>query len=436
MPGESQRPDTWREATLSSIAEVRFSSVDKITHPSEESVRLCNYIDVYDNDYITSHLEFMRASATRPEIAKFGLQVGDVIITKDSETPDDIGIPAVVDYAAPDLVCGYHLGLIRPNHDEVDSTFLAKQLSHHRIARYFGTQANGLTRYGLPIGAVNNTPLWLPEHNEQKAIGLVLRLVDEAIAKTEAVVAKLKHVRAGLLHDLLTRGLDEHGRIRDPIAHPEQFQDSPVGRIPTEWRIESLAGLFDMQLGKMLSPKAKGGGNLRPYVGNRHVLWERCDCTDMEYMDFTGEERSKFALRAGDLLVCEGGEVGRTALWRGEIAQCYFQKAIHRLRPKDDRILPEYMLAFMKRAAGLGAFTNLTSQTSIAHLTQEKLALLSVALPPREEQSMLVATWSTVQAEQDSNEELLGKLTLLKSGLMADLLTGRVRVPEEIVVAP
>ena len=68
----------------------------------------------------------------------------------------------------------------------------------------------------------------------------MLDTVDEAIAKTEAVIAKLKQVRAGLLHDLLTRGLDENGQLRDPIAHPEQFQDSPLGRIPREWTVVSL----------------------------------------------------------------------------------------------------------------------------------------------------------------------------------------------------
>ena len=72
------------------------------------------------------------------------------------------------------------------------------------------------------------------------AIAAVLETVDEAIAKTEAVIAKLKQVRAGLLHDLLTRGLDENGQLRDPVAHPEQFQDSPLGRIPREWEIEPV----------------------------------------------------------------------------------------------------------------------------------------------------------------------------------------------------
>ena len=74
--------------------------------------------------------------------------------------------------------------------------------------------------------------------------------MDEAIAKTEAVIAKLKQVRAGLLHDLLTRGLDEHGQLRDPVAHPEQFQDSALGWIPKEWKLLPLSEIADVDRGK------------------------------------------------------------------------------------------------------------------------------------------------------------------------------------------
>src|SRR6266436_6180486 len=96
-------PSDWLEVSLSTVADASFSSVDKKSHAGEVPVRLCNYIDVYKNEYITGELAFMRATATRSEIAQFGLRLGDVIITKDSETPDDIGIATLVDYAAPDL---------------------------------------------------------------------------------------------------------------------------------------------------------------------------------------------------------------------------------------------------------------------------------------------------------------------------------------------
>src|SRR6266571_2332466 len=108
MPSEVC-PTDWQELPLSSVADASFSSVDKKSHAGEQPVRLCNYIDVYKNEYITDDLPFMRATATRSEIAQFGVRLADVIITKDSETPDDIGIPALADYSAPDLVCGYHL---------------------------------------------------------------------------------------------------------------------------------------------------------------------------------------------------------------------------------------------------------------------------------------------------------------------------------------
>jgi restriction endonuclease S subunit len=375
LTSESQRPDNWREATLSSIAEVRFSRVDKLTHSSQEPVRLCNYIDVYNNDYITSHLEFMRASATRPEIAKFRLQVGDVIITKDPETPDDIGIPAVVDYAAPDLVCGYHLGLIRPNRDEVDSTFLAKQLSHHRIARYFGRQANGLTRYGLPIGAVNNTPLWLPELCEQKAIGLVLCLVDETIAKTEAVIAKLKQVRAVLLHDLLTRGLNKHGQLRDPIAHLEHFQDSSLGRIPYTWRIGQLREVADIASGVTLGRNLNEAGTLElPYLRVANVQDGYLNLADVKTVRIFPGELDRFRLRRGDVLMNEGGDydkLGRVTVWEDQIPVCLHQNHVFRVRCRPDVFNCYFLAAVSGSEIGKRYFLQSSKQsTNLASSTQ------------------------------------------------------------------
>ena len=96
-PSDPGCPPGWKEVPLTSVADIRFSGVDKVSRSGETPVRLCNYIDVYDNDYITAGMNFMRATATCAEIERFGLQIGDVIITKDSETPDDIGVPAVVD---------------------------------------------------------------------------------------------------------------------------------------------------------------------------------------------------------------------------------------------------------------------------------------------------------------------------------------------------
>jgi type I restriction enzyme, S subunit len=423
-------PDDWRAKALFSVAEPRFSSVDKLTHGSEEPVRLCNYTDVYNHDYITGDLEFMRASATQPEIDRFGLRIGDVIITKDSETPDDIGIPAVVDYTAPDLVCGYHLALLRPDQAQVDPTFLAKQLRHVRLARYFGQQSNGLTRYGLPIAAVNNAPLWLPELGEQKAAGAILRLVDEAIAKTEAVIAKLRQVRAGLLHDLLSRGLDQNDQLRNPIAHPEQFQPSPLGHIPKEWVVAPLRHFLDsVEYG--ISTSLSSEGNL-PVLRMNNLAGGEASLDDLKFA--TREVPKTLLLRRGDVLFNRTNSyehVGRTGIWRGQLPVATFASYLVRLDPAPARLTSEFLNLVLNMPESQQRMRRYaTPAVQQVNINPTQLQLMHVAAPKLVVEQERIAAVANESARPLAAEiaELV-KLLALKSGLMTDLLTGRVRVP-------
>ena len=210
-------PRGWKRKSLTDVASVAVSNVDKKFRPRERSVRLCNYVDVYRHERVDDSVAFMVATASEAEIGRFGLSTGDVVITKDSETPDDIGIPTVVGSIGSDVVCGYHLALIRP-HEVADPTFLAKQLAAERTQRYYAIQANGTTRYGLSIASIGDTPVWLPELAEQRRIAEILDTLDEAIRKTEQVIAKLDQVKQGLLHDLLTRGIDPTASCATPCA--------------------------------------------------------------------------------------------------------------------------------------------------------------------------------------------------------------------------
>ncbi len=221
----------------------------------------------------------------------------------------------------------------------------------------------------------------MPPLPEQRKIAHILTTVDDLIDRTEALIAKLRAIKQGLMHDLMTRGVDEHGQLRPPREEaPELYKELAVGWVPREWQICLAGDVFDMRLGKMLSKASKTGQNSFPYIANRNVQWDYIDLSSLDEMDFTEMERERYALEPGDLLICEGGEVGRTAIWQGEMANCYFQKAIYRLRPKDDRVLPTYMLSYMRFAANIGRLFHYTSQSSIAHLTGEKLVLLPIAL--------------------------------------------------------
>ena len=357
------------------------------------------------------------------------VQQGDVLITK-AGPRDRVAVVVHVTSKPRRIIVSGKMIALRPRPDAVVPQVLCGVLGLRRIQDYIHGRTTGMaeSQVNFANGVVLDANVRVPvEIAEQSRIAEILDTLDAAIRETEAVVAKLRQVKAGLLHDLLTRGLDEHGQLR----HPEQFQDSPLGRIPKDWDIVPLGQTFDMQLGKMMSKDAKRGRRPLPYLGNRGVQWEHADLSAMEFMDFTEEEEVKFRLLPGDVLVCEGGEVGRAAIWQGELDRCCFQKALHRLRPKTQDTLAEFLLMFMRRAVDLGLLQNYTSQTSIAHLTQEKFAMVPFLSPKPDEQRAISKTFREWNTRISTQEAELSKLHCLKRGLSHDLLTGRVRVKLE-----
>jgi type I restriction enzyme S subunit len=197
-------PNKWKLRHLEECAEILFSNVDKKTNKKEKPVLLCNYTDVYYNDYITSILNFMNATATSAEIDKYTLKKGDVIITKDSETPDDIAVPAFVSEDLKNVICGYHLALIRPDRNILLGEYLSKLLQLQIYRYYFFTLANGVTRFGLTTKATLQALISLPSLEEQKKIAAVLSACDKEIDLLTQKLDALKTQKKGLMQKLLT----------------------------------------------------------------------------------------------------------------------------------------------------------------------------------------------------------------------------------------
>ena len=159
------------------------------------------------------------------------------------------------------------------------------------------------------------------------------------------------------------------------------FRDSYFSN-SQDWKKEKLVELFEIKLGKMLSPKSRQGISPRKYLRNINVQWGRIDISDIKEMDFDEKEFEKYHLLDGDLLICEGGEVGRSAIWHEEVADCCYQNAIHRLRPLSDKLMPEVLMHYMFYAAQHGILARFTGQSTIAHLPAERLGLIEVFVPP------------------------------------------------------
>ncbi len=208
-------PAHWEVRRLRTISEMRVSNVDKHTKENEQPVRLCNYVDVYKNDRIRSEMVFMQATATENEIEHFRLQSGDVLITKDSETWNDIGVPALVENAQDDLISGYHLALLRPLSESVLGEYLFRTLQSKAITYQFHVKANGVTRYGLSHNAIKSVRLPVPPLAEQAAIAAYLdgetARIDAAAARARRQIELMREYRERLIADVVTGKLDVRG---------------------------------------------------------------------------------------------------------------------------------------------------------------------------------------------------------------------------------
>ena len=223
-------PEHWGATRLKRISDVRLSNVDKHTVEGQQAIKLCNYVDVYKNNRITSKIDFMVASASDEQITRLTLAKGDVIITKDSETPSDIGVPALVDEGISDLVCGYHLALIRPTSSL--GQYLSYLFQSHFVRAVFEIEATGMTRYALGKYSIENLSFTAPTVDEQSAIASFLdretAKIDTLISKQEKLIELLKEKRQAVISHAVTKGLNPKAKMKDSGVEW-------LGEVPEHW---------------------------------------------------------------------------------------------------------------------------------------------------------------------------------------------------------
>ena len=234
VPWLGEVPAHWKVRRLRNVIDMRVSNVDKHVKEDEEPVRLCNYVDVYKNEYINEQMNFMQATATDEEIERFRLEKDDVLITKDSETWDDIGVPALVTKPATDLISGYHLALLRPRTDELVGGYLLRALQSKGLAYQFYIEAKGVTRFGLSHAGIKSVWLSLPPLAEQTAIVRFLDHADRRIRRyiraKQKLIALLEEQKQAIIHQAVTGKID----VRTGEPYPS-YKDTGV-----EWLGEML----------------------------------------------------------------------------------------------------------------------------------------------------------------------------------------------------
>ncbi len=207
-------PAHWVTCRLKDVATVTPSNVDKKSYEDGIPVLLCNYVDVYRNDFITSDLEFLQATATPTELVKFQLKAGWVIITKDSESAEDIGVSTFVPADMEGVVCGYHLSIIQAR-GQNDGLFLKWFFDSTTTKAFMSERSNGLTRMALGQGAISSLPMVLPPISEQSEIATFIQRktagIDRLIDLTSQTILKLKERRQALISAAVTGKIDVRG---------------------------------------------------------------------------------------------------------------------------------------------------------------------------------------------------------------------------------
>lgn len=431
MWAEQKLPEEWTKQTIAQLGGHSPTTVQ--TGPFGAQLHSEDYVDegvpfilirnLQENSLDTSDMPHITYEDAR-RLSLYRLEPGDIVFSRVGR----VGSCFLVGEEQAGWVISGQMLRIRLPEDSIDRCYLIHALRSKPAQDQITGASVGSTRQSINTQILESLSIVTPPLPEQRRIAEILDAGDEAIWQTERVITKLKAVKAGLLDDLLTRGLDEHGHLRDPPAHPEQFKDSPLGRIPREWEVVRCTSIcHEITVGIVIRPSQYYVSEGIPALRSANV---REDGVILDDLVFISEESNrllaKSRLKQGDVITVRTGYPGTSCVVPPELdgANC-IDLIISRLGP---RVIPEYLATWINSDFGKGQV--LRSQGGLAqqHFNVGALQKLLVALPRLDEQNRIAAILDAHDARIRAEERELAKLRQIKRGLMDDLLSGRVRV--------
>ena len=413
--------------------------MDKVPAENEIPVRLCNYTDVYNHDHIRPSMGLMKTTATPDEIRRFGLKVGDVVITKDSEDWSDIAVPALVVESAPDLVCGYHLAIIRPDESVLLGRFLLRVFQACAVNQQFQVAANGVTRYGLPKSSIGEAWLPLPSPAEQFAIADFLdretAKIDTLVSKKRTLIERLKEKRTALISRTVTRGLPPNAACAAGLNPYPKLKPSGIeylGDVPEHWDVlpyKRVCLRVDVGIAEAATHAYCDDGI--PIIRSTNVRRNKLDTSDVLRIEpwFAEKNRSK-TLRAGDLVTVRTGYPGATAVIPKEFhgSQCF---TLVLSSPRRDAHGPFFSWV-MNSKFGTSYFEMEGWGTAQTNISVPIVQMMPVPRPPYSEQ---VAISSFIHTETTRMDDMIKKVEAAverlweyRTALITSAVTGKIDV--------
>jgi type I restriction enzyme, S subunit len=281
-----------------------------------------------------------------------------------------------------DAVVNQHVAIIRTRKETLSPTFLAYALRTERLQQTILSGQTGAAQGGFNHQKIRALEIPFPPLPEQDRIVEILDQADALRQQRRQADALSQRILPALFHEM----------FGDVVGNSKS------------WPVSTIGNCVDSRLGKMLDRGKDEEADPQPYLANLNVRWGAFDLEGLRTMDFSEADRKEFELLPGDVLICEGGEVGRSAIWRKPDSGIYFQKALHRVRVNSAKLTPEYFQFYMHSMAIFGGLAKHVGNAVIGHLTGVKLKQLEIPLPPLDLQRNFSANYLAI-------EQLTGQTT-------------------------
>lgn len=427
--------NNWHMAALKEVVDLRISGVDKKTKNGEQPVRLCNYTDVYNNSFINTNMDFMTATATEHEIFKCLLSDGDVIITKDSEKYDDIGVPALVREDIPNLVCGYHLAILRPT-SKIDGDYLYYALNTDKARYQFQSYANGITRFGLRKADIGLVEIPLPSLDEQRSIAHILRTLDERIDLNRRMSQTLKEMARALFKLWFVdfdpvrakmNGTWRRGKSLPGLPayiyeiFPCGMVESELGDIPEGWALKPLDEIADFRNGLALQNHRPVNNEPRlPVVKIAQLRNGRVDGKEWAKGSITPE----CIIGDGDVIFSWSGSL-LVKVWCGGRAALNQ----HLFKVTSTEYPKWFFLSWIEQH--LKRFQSIATDkaTTMGHIRRHHLREVECIIPDKSFLNVANNTFESLFAKQVLNNIQSCSLVNLRDTLLPNLISGELRMP-------
>lgn len=413
-------PEGWEEFCLKDLSDVITKGTTPTTGGSgyvQSGIKYFRVENISRSGFIEEKdLKFI-SQETHDSLKRSQLKVGDLLVS----IAGAIGRSAIVGKNNVPANTNQAVGIVRLRHNEVITPFVRYSIESPMVARQLNDAQAGNAQINLNLEQLGSLRFYRPPLPEQKKIAAILSSVDDVIEKTRAQIDKLKDLKAGMMQELLTKG----------IGHTE-FKDSPVGRIPVGWNCALLEEVATIQTGIAKNSNSKGDMISVPYLRVANVQDGYLDLTEIKYIKIDKGRLSRFSLQPDDVLVNEGGDfdkIGRGAIWKGLISPCVHQNHVFVVRTMKDQLLPEFFNYLSGSQYGKNYYLGCAKQTTnLASLNSSQLKMFPVLLPSIDEQECICKNLGAIdQTQRLFEEKLAGKINI-KKALMQDLLTGNVRV--------